>query len=547
MKRILTIVTILLTGLLLVSCGGKREEPTLDVPLEITVYQGIKTDISEYVESKDQDGNDLNETIKIDSEDESIVVSGSFITANELGSFIIEVTVNDLKNKSLKTSKKIFVDVLESDEVEEGQKTTYKFDKVSEESLNGFKALVGEEEKELSVHEGELIYRNALNNSKIVKELTLEENSNYRVSLVLRASETLEDVKLSLLGEEEVITITEELTTFTIELNDASENTAELTLDLLNNEEFNLYVERMEIVKFEGEHSSVVLDLDKFNYYNDNGESTKKVEDNKIVIDITDPHAGIWEQKLIKTGIELEANKKYILTYEIKASEDIHYEYIARTLSQQAGERDENYIWSAPHADKDEVKFVKHTFETNDEDIHDFEMFFQLGGQKNKTVIEISNIKLENYDEYEEHTTRFTGISELDSFEGDDAIASLYVDTELKALIYDVEQFGKTDWHNKVFIENLVFEEDSRYKVEFTAKADRVVELFFAVNPMGQWEPKITDVIELTEEYQTFTFETDSFQSFTQNFEMLFQFGEFNTGSAKIMFESIVVTQLVRK
>jgi len=552
MKKILFTITILLTGLLLVACDdAKREQPTLEVPLDITVNAGVKTDISEVVEAKDQDGKDIKDTIEIEAEDESIDVEGSFITANEVGSFIIKVTVTDTKDKELKTSKNIFVDVIESDEVEEGNKTVYKFDELSKEALNGFKVLVDENEEKLSIENGELIYANGQKDAKLIKTLTFSQNETYQVKLKVKSDEEINGVSFTINSDDLEVNeihenINNEYKELAINVTANKDLDADLVLDLGNNEGYTLYVERLFIQTSSGLEEYNV-DLNKFEYYNDQGESTKEIIDDKIVIDITDPNAGIWEQKLIKTGIELEENKKYVLTYEIKANEEIKYEYIARTLSQQAGERDENYIWSAPHLNKDETRVVKHTFETNETDVYDFEMFFQFGGQKNPVEIEISNINLEYYNTFSEETTRFTGIVGFESFEGDDAKASLYVDTNIKALVYDVENFGKIDWHNKVFIENVVFEEDSRYEIKFTAKSTKTVEFFFAVNPMGQWEPKITDMIELSEEYQTFTFETDSFQTFKQNFEILFQFGEHNTGSAKIMFESIEITQLVRK
>ena len=95
-------------------------------------------------------------------------------------------------------------------------------------------------------------------------------------------------------------------------------------------------------------------------YVNDNGQSTASVVEGKAVIDITNPVAGIWEQKLFHEPIQLAANKVYKLSYTIHATEEIRYEYIARTKSQQTGGRDENYIWSGPTLPKNETELYTH-------------------------------------------------------------------------------------------------------------------------------------------------------------------------------------------
>lgn len=545
MKKIILGFTLLLSALFLLACGGdKREEPSLELPLELTLKQGIKTDVTEDIVATDMDGNDLKEFLTIESNDESIEVDGNFITANEVGSFIIKVTVTDSVDKELTKSGNMFIDVIESDEVEEGNKTTYTFDKVSEEALNGFKVLVDDEEQDLEIENGELIYKEASKNAKLVKELKLEEKSNYKVSLVLKASKTLTNVRLSLFGEEKEIEIKDELNTYSLDFYVEDEEVSELTLELFDNEEYNLYVERM-IVELEGDLNVDNLDLREFTYINEAGESEAQLEENKASITITEETGEIWKQKLILSNLTLEKNKTYFLTYTIKTEEDVNYEFIGRTRHQEV-EDIGYYIWSAPSTKANEEKTYQLTFKTNDFDVEEFEIYFQLGNH-NKGLIEISNIELKYFEKFDEETTRFTGLSAIESFEGEEGKATLYIDTKNNELVYDVTNFGAYDWHNKVFIENFKFLEDSRYRIEFKVKADRALTFFFAVNAMGTWDPAIAEVIELNTEYQTFTFETNNFQTFTQNFEILFQFGEHNEGSGKIIFESIEITQLVRK
>ena len=68
-------------------------------------------------------------------------------------------------------------------------------------------------------------------------------------------------------------------------------------------------------------------------YLNDNGNSTATVVNGKVVIDVTNPDAGIWEQKLFHEPIQLSANKVYKLTYTIHATENKFVMSISQELS----------------------------------------------------------------------------------------------------------------------------------------------------------------------------------------------------------------------
>jgi hypothetical protein len=56
--------------------------------------------------------------------------------------------------------------------------------------------------------------------------------------------------------------------------------------------------------------------------------------------------------------------------------------------------------------------------------------------------------------------------------------------------------------------------------------------------------PKVTTMFELTTTAQTFSYETPNLQSFDENIELLFQFGNFNSGEAVIYFDSITIIEL---
>lgn len=119
-------------------------------------------------------------------------------------------------------------------------------------------------------------------------------------------------------------------------------------------------------------------------------------------------------------------------------------------------------------------------------------------------------------------------------------------------LFYRIDQGGKTDWHNKLvcgYGDNpLVLEADSYYTIEITVKASKNVSCGFFLNPMGSWDPRLSEGMDITTEEKTFTFSTTETLVTDMNFEMLFQFGSEATaalGEVTIEIVSIVIYQSV--
>jgi hypothetical protein len=87
---------------------------------------------------------------------------------------------------------------------------------------------------------------------------------------------------------------------------------------------------------------------------------------------------------------------------------------------------------------------------------------------------------------------------------------------------------------------------DSYYIVEITAKATKNVSCSFFLNPLGNWDPRISEGMDITTEEQTFVFETTDTFVTDMNFEMLFQFGSEDTaalGEVTIEIADITIYQ----
>ena len=97
------------------------------------------------------------------------------------------------------------------------------------------------------------------------------------------------------------------------------------------------------------------------------------------------------------------------------------------------------------------------------------------------------------------------------------------------SFFYRIDQGGTTDWHNKLILgygdTPLTLEADSYYTVEITAKATKNVSCGVFLNPVGGWDPRFSEGMDLTTETQTFTYETTDTFITDMDFELLFQFG----------------------
>ena len=574
MKKLLSSMLILVMALVLAACTGETVERTKPVitglPPTAEITEGESINVLEGVTATAFGDVDITDDIEISIDPSTASIVSGVITPTEPGSYLVTLKSTDPEDDTLVTTATLFLDVLENLVVTEKSRLTYEFNEISASAFKGFVSKeAGQEVSALSVVNGALVYTplvsgNGDGDNQIFKLLNLEAGTTYTISLEAKASRTLTGVAFVINGKtpgqwdpyagmwgQEVSTEYRTYShTFAV---DANNEAAELMFNVGGQgaADYSVHISRLTVVANSNPQATNLSFVnltsggDGWVYVNDAGASSASVVDGKAVINVTDPVAGIWEQKLFHEPIQLQANKVYKLSYTIHATEAIRYEYIARTRSQQSGGRDENYIWSGPNLGKDETRVVNHTFTTNEVDINDFDMFFQFGGQATAVVITISNVVLTQYDGFSETVTRFSGLPEgFASFENAPAAANLYVDVESGKLVYDVSVFGDTDWYNKVYLENVVFNDGSKYRIEFVAHASKTISGFFAVNPMGQWNPKVTTMFELTTTPQTFSYETPNLQSFSENIELLFQFGSFNTGEAIIYIDSITIIEL---
>lgn len=287
-----------------------------------------------------------------------------------------------------------------------------------------------------------------------------------------------------------------------------------------------------------------------------------------VTIDSYPTEGGVWSIKadIALPGVTIEQGQKYYYSFKINASNGQAGECLVEsaTLFHEACA---NFNGIAASAGEDTIVTAVFTAETN---VSDPVIRLQIGNPSegaayNSIVIDDVVFGLVEGDK-ETHKTiyafnafgpntanatnsaypwqTFNGTDE----DNDRGVGTIW--TENGHMFYRIDQGGVTDWHNKLICgygdNPLVLPADSYFVVEIVAKATKDVSCGFFLNPLGNWDPRITEGMDLTTEEQTFTFETNDILITDMNFEMLFQFGSeatANLGEVTVEIISITIYQ----
>lgn len=280
---------------------------------------------------------------------------------------------------------------------------------------------------------------------------------------------------------------------------------------------------------------------------------------------------GVWSIKVNMTlgNVQIRNGEKYSYSFVITADSAAQS---GECLVESASRYDSNRVnfnsFSAPAG---EQTVVSGTF-VADKDVDDPVIRLQVGNPSDgatSNTLHIQDVKFYRVEGDKETTktidsfiafgngtpnetnpehpwTTFNGTDE------DNALGVGTIWTEDGSLFYRIDQGGTTDWHNKLICgygdNPLVLEDDSYYRLEITARATKPVSCGLFLNPLGGWDPRISEGLDLTTEYQTFSFTTTDTLIVDMNFEMLFQFGSSETaelGEVTVEFSDIKLYQMM--
>ena len=259
---------------------------------------------------------------------------------------------------------------------------------------------------------------------------------------------------------------------------------------------------------------------------------------------------GVWSIKadMALPGITLTAGEKYYYSFTIQADSAQSAECLVESASQADAAR-ANFNSIAMNAGEELV--VTNVFDA-EASVEDPVIRLQLGTASegvtsNKLTVTNLEFGTVSGDLDTEKTIDYFGES-IAADASPDLLWTVYngtdednetgvgtIWTENGSLFYRIDQGGTVDWHNKLIFghsdDPLTLPADSYFTVQITAKASQPVSCGFYLNPLGGWDPRISEAVNLTTEEQTFTFETTDPLITDMDFEMLFQFGSAETAA----------------
>lgn len=343
-------------------------------------------------------------------------------------------------------------------------------------------------------------------------------------------------------------------------------------------ENFTVTIDKIEIYEISGEETQTPVYTCDFRV----SEDTVTVETGdgaEASVSITDAAAvsiasyptdgGVWS---IKASIglgdnQIEAGKKYYYSFTVNAENAQSGECLIESAANYDAERANFASLSIPAGEETVISGVF----TAENSVADPVIRLQLGNPADGVTannIVIDNVEFGTVDgdletvktidaftafgvgTANEHNpempwTVFNGTDE----DNDLGVGTIY--TENGSFFYRIDQGGITDWHNKLICgysaNPLTLKADSYYTIEITVKADKDVSCSFFLSPIGNWDPRISEGMNITTEEQTFTFTTTDTFITDMDFEMLFQFGSDATaalGDVTIEFLDVNIYQM---
>ena len=344
-------------------------------------------------------------------------------------------------------------------------------------------------------------------------------------------------------------------------------------------EDFKVTIDKIELYEISGEETQVPTYTEDFS--SGEGVTVETSEGAAAKVAFADGQAtvtidsypgeggGVWS---VKANIPLGDTKivkgqKYFYSFELTAANGQGGEALVESAA-KAWECRANF--NGLDAGAGEKKTVTAVF-TAEADVDDPVIRLQIGnapeGATSNTIV-ISDVVFGNVEgDKETHKTidafkpfgRGTANAEnpdcpWDTFNGTDednerGVGTIWAENE--SFFYRIDNGGTVDWHNKLMCgfggNPLTLTSDSYYTVEITAKATKPVSCGVFLNPMGGWDPRFAEGMDLTTEFQTFRFTTKDTFVVDMDFELLFQFGSENLsklGEVTIEFQNVTIYQM---
>ena len=606
MKKILSMVLAIAMLLSLAACGGKGENtaPQITGVKDLTVQAGSEIDVLAGVTATDAEDGDLSAMITVESTPALNFKNGK-ATPEKAGNYELTYTVTDKNGESVSEYATLVVTKKTAEAVLYQE---FDFDKVHTIDSHGWNAYIADGVAATGeLKQGAFVFdiTNPGNGDGDIK-LSLSgmevKAADYKIKVwakstaktythIIARDENAEG--WSTFGASWNVVIDETIKPLELNFSVGADGSAEIMINLgkitpnpdnaadPTPENFTVTIDKIEIYEVTGTEVKNPVYTNDFaagieggiNVSAGDGASANVTADNgaaKVTIDSYHNGGGVWSIKtnMILPENAIEAGQKYYFSFKINAANGQGGEVLVESATQEWANR---VYFGSLNAVAGEDVIVTGVF-TAEQAIADPVIRLQIGNPGDgvtNNVIVIDDVvfgKLEGDKETNKtiHAFHPFGAGTANgtnphfpwgTFNGTDEDNELGVGTiwmENGSLFYRIDQGGFTDWHNKLYCgygENpLVLKADSYYTVEITVKASKNVSCSFFLNPLGNWDPRLSEGMDITTEEKTFTFTTTDTLVTDMNFEMLFQFGSEGTaalGEVTIEFVSIRIYQSV--
>ena len=604
MKKRSRILSLLLAVCLLALpvFASAEGEPTLDGVHDQSVMAGTEFDALAGVTATGSDGGDLTGMIMVESTPTLDFKNGKATPENP-GDYELVYSVTDNSGVTVEDYATLTVTKKTGEEV---VYKTFDFSTVEVTDNHGWEARIGETaQAEAALKDGAYVIdiRNPGNGDgdiQLAKAGFALKPADYRVKIwakstkptyahILARNENAEGWET--FGGAFNVRIEETVKPLELSFSSAGEGSAELLFNLgkitpnpdnaedTTPTDFTVTIDKIELYEISGEEHEVPVYTADFTQNEgvtaeagDGASASASFADGKAVVTI-DSYAGegggVWSVKAnIGLGdLTIEQGQKYYYRFTINAQNGQGGEALVESAA-RSWECRANFNGLNAAAGEDVV--VSSVF-VAEADVDDPVIRLQIGNAPEgatSNVITISDVefgKMEGDKETKKTIEAFMPFGPAtanaentdypwQTFNGTDednerGVGTIWTDNG--SFFYRIDNGGTVDWHNKLICgfggNPLTLASDSYYIVEITARADKPVSCGVFLNPMGGWDPRFSERMDLTEEFQTFRFSTTDTFIMDMDFELLFQFGSealSKLDEVTVEFQNVTIYQM---
>ena len=600
-KKLRTILALLLAVCMMVPALAMADgEPTLDGVHDQSVMAGTEFDALAGVTATDAEGNDLTGMIMIESLPALNFRNGKATPENP-GEYELVYSVTDKNGVTVEDYATLTVTKKTGEEV---VFKAFDFGTVDVTDNRGWEARIGESaDASAALKEGSYVIeiRNPGDGDgavQLAKAGFALKAADYRIRIwakstkptyahILARNENAEGWET--FGGAFNVRITEEIAPLELTFSSEGEGSAELLFNLgkitpnpdnaedTTPTDFVVTIDKIELYEVSGEEHEVPVYNADFSknegMYAETGDGANAgvtFADGKAVftIDNYPTEGGVWSVKanLNLGDLKIEKGKKYYYRFTLNAQNGQSGEALVESAA-RSWECRANFNGLSAAAGEDVV--VSSVF-VAEADVDDPVIRLQIGNVPEgvtANTITVSGVEFGRMEgDKETHKTidsfmpfgRSTATAgnpayPWETFNGTDedndrGVGVIWADNG--SFFYRIDQGGTVDWHNKLICgvggNPLTLPADSYFTVEIVAKATKDVSCGVFLNPMGGWDPRVSEGMSLTSEFQTFRFTTTDTLIMDMDFELLFQFGSealAGMGEVTVEFQSITIYQ----